>query len=131
SERSPVRGRSVQPGAAVLDPHVRPLADSVQVGLVDGGGAAVVHAHVERVAAAVGLDPVLDRVAGHGATGRARGDGDVAAALAVGVAAGEFLGRDRADDAAQDRTGDVGAAVGRAGLDRDHRAAVVAARTGG
>src|SRR5690606_23401295 len=104
--------------------------DPVQVRLVDGGRATVVHAHVERVPAAVALDPVLDRVAGDRATGGARGDGDVAATFAVGIAARQLLGGDCTDDAAQHRAGDIGAAVGGTGFDRHHRAAVVAARTG-
>src|SRR5690606_34846309 len=119
---------SVRPGAAVLDPYVRAFADAVQVCLVHGRGAAIVHADVDRVAGAVGFDPVLECVARDCATGGAGGNRDIAPALAVGVATCKLLGRNRADDAAEHRAGDVGAAI--AALDRRDRAAVVAARAG-
>src|SRR5690606_41320260 len=83
---------------------------------------------VDRVAGTIGFYPVLDRVARDCATGGAGGDGDIAPALAVGVAACELLGRNRAHDAAENRAGDVGAAI--AALDCRNRAAVVAARAG-
>src|SRR5690606_31241785 len=118
---------SIQPGAAVLHAHVGTLADAVQFGLVDRRGAAVIHAHMHGIAAAVAFDSVLDGVAGNRATSRAGRYGDVAAAFAVGIPARQLLGGDGAHDAAQDRAGDVGAAVAGGGLDRDHRAAVVAA----
>src|SRR5690606_16791798 len=116
--------RSVSPGAAVLHADVGPFADAVQGGLVHRGSAPIVHADVDRIAAAVGLDAVLDRVAGHGATGGTCRDRDVAATIAVGVAARQLLGGNRADDATQDRAGDIGAAVAGSGLDRHHGAAV-------
>src|SRR5690606_29933571 len=101
--------RSAQYDPAVDHAHVGVLADAAKVALVDHHGAAIVHAHVHVVGVAGGA--VLDGVAGH-RTGRgARGGGDVAVALAAAGLVGDLMAGDRADDAAEYRTGGRGRAT--------------------
>src|SRR5690606_36092776 len=98
--------------ACALEADVGTLADAAAQGVaVDHDQAAVVHAHVHVVGLFVDL--VLDGVAGHRASDRARHRGGVLLALAAVV--GELAGGHGADQAAEHG---AGAAVGAGAIHR-------------